>query len=66
MSAKFDLYESDDGTFTFDLKAANGEVIASSQVYTSRRDAMNGIMAVREAAPIAELPPDHDHLLHMQ
>jgi uncharacterized protein YegP (UPF0339 family) len=67
MAAKFEINEQDDGTFTFDLKAANGEVIASSQVYSSRTDAMNGIMAVREAAPVAELPPgDGDHLLHMQ
>ena len=37
----------------FDLKAGNGEIIASSQVYKSRKSCLNGIESVRRNAPIA-------------
>jgi hypothetical protein len=66
MGAKFEINELDDGTFTFDLKAANGEVIASSQIYQTRTDALNGIVAVKMTAADAELPPEFDdYMLHM-
>lgn len=35
--------------FKFDLKAGNGEVIASSQVYTTELSCKNGIDSVRNA-----------------
>ena len=66
MAAKFELNELDDGTFTFDLKAANGEVLVTSQVYAARRDALEGITATKAAAADAELPPDLEQgILHM-
>lgn len=37
----------------FDLKAGNGEVIASSQVYASMKSCKNGIASVVRNAPIA-------------
>ena len=37
----------------FDLKAGNGEIIANSEVYTSRSACMNGINSVKTNAPIA-------------
>lgn len=37
----------------FDLKAGNGEVIATSEVYTSESTCKNGIESVRKNAPIA-------------
>ena len=37
----------------FDLKATNGEVIASSEVYNSRAACINGVESVRRNAPIA-------------
>ncbi len=37
----------------FDLKAGNGEVIATSEVYTSEEACMNGIASVQKNAPIA-------------
>ena len=37
----------------FDLKAANGEVIATSEVYTSEDACRNGIESVRKNAPAA-------------
>ena len=37
----------------FDLKAGNGEVIATSEVYKSDRSCRNGIESVRKNAPAA-------------
>ena len=39
----------------FDLKADNGEVIATSQVYASYATAKNGVESVRKNAPLAEV-----------
>jgi len=39
----------------FDLKAGNGEVIATSEVYTSRAACLNGIESVRKNASAAKL-----------
>ena len=37
----------------FDLKAGNGEVIATSEVYNSKAACMNGIESVKKNAPVA-------------
>ena len=39
----------------FDLKAGNGEVIATSEVYTSEQSCLNGIESVKKNAAIANL-----------
>ena len=39
----------------FNLKANNGEIIATSEVYTSRAACMNGIESVRKNAVAAKL-----------
>ena len=39
----------------FDLKAVNGEVIATSEVYTSKSACLNGVESVRKNAPVAAL-----------
>ncbi len=39
----------------FDLKAGNGEVIATSEIYTSDAACKNGIESVKKNAPIAKL-----------
>lgn len=39
----------------FDLKASNGEVIATSEVYTTEEACMNGIESVRRNAPSAAI-----------
>lgn len=39
----------------FDLKAGNGEIIASSEVYTRMAACKNGVESVRKNAPIAAL-----------
>ena len=44
--------------FKFDLKAGNGEVIATSEVYTTEQGCLNGIESVRKKAVDAKLE-DH-------
>ena len=39
----------------FDLKAGNGEVIATSEVYNTEASCRNGIASVQKNAPIANL-----------
>ena len=39
----------------FDLKAGNGEVIATSEVYTSEASCRKGIASVQKNAPIAAI-----------
>ena len=39
----------------FNLKARNGEIIASSEVYNSKASCLKGIESVRKNAPIAAL-----------
>jgi len=51
MSGKFVLKKGEHGGFHFNLLAANGEVIASSQHYKSKESAMNGIKSVQTNAP---------------
>lgn len=43
------------GKFRFNLVATNGQVIATSEAYETKRAAMNGIKSVRNNAPDAEL-----------
>lgn len=39
----------------FDLKASNGQVIATSEVYESMAACLNGVESVKKNAPIANL-----------
>jgi uncharacterized protein YegP (UPF0339 family) len=50
MAAKFELYEDAAGEFRFRLKAANGEIVLSSQGYTTKVNALNGIESVKSNA----------------
>lgn len=51
---KFVIKEAKNG-FKFDLKAGNGETIATSQIYASEVSCKNGIESVRKNAPIANI-----------
>jgi uncharacterized protein len=53
MSGKFVLKKGEHGGFHFNLLAANGEVIATSQHYKSKESAMHGIKSVQTNAPDA-------------
>jgi uncharacterized protein len=50
MAAKFELYVDKGGEYRFNLKASNGEVIASSEGYSSKASAVNGIESVKKNA----------------
>ena len=49
---KFVIRETNTGV-KFDLKAGNGEVIATSEVYTTEAACRNGIESVMKNAPVA-------------
>ena len=55
MAAKFEIKKDKSGQYRFNLKAANGEVIASSEAYTTKAAARNGVESVKKNAPIAEI-----------
>lgn len=52
---KFELKPSSDNQFMFNLKASNDEIIATSERYTTKQSALNGIESVRKNAPDADL-----------
>lgn len=47
MSAQYDVQVASDGRTYFTLKAGNGEVILTSQMYTTEEAALNGIESCR-------------------
>ena len=51
MSAKFEIKKAKDGQFYFHLKAGNGEIILSSEMYEAKASAENGIASVKKNAP---------------
>ncbi len=55
MAGKFELWVDKGGDYRFNLKAANGQVIATSQGYSSKASALNGIESIRTNAPDAEV-----------
>lgn len=55
MAAKFVLKKGSGGKFHFNLQAANGQVIATSETYESKSAAINGIESVKKNASMAEV-----------
>ncbi len=51
---KFVVKQTNTG-YKFDLKASNGETIATSEVYASSKACLNGVESVRTNAPAAKL-----------
>ena len=51
MSAKFEIKKSKNDKFLFNLKAGNGEVILTSEIYEAKASALAGIESVRTNAP---------------
>ena len=54
MSAKFEISKSKNGKFLFNLKAGNGEVILTSQMYEAKPSAVQGIESVRTNSALDE------------
>jgi uncharacterized protein len=48
MSGYFELHKSSDEKFVFNLKADNNEIILTSQTYSTKRHALDGIESVRK------------------
>jgi hypothetical protein len=51
----FEWYKDKAGKFRFRLKSANGEIIATSEGYSSKDGCVNGIESVKKNAPIAKV-----------
>lgn len=52
---KFEVYTDKSGEYRFKLKAPNGEVIAMSEGYSSKKSCMNGIESFKKIAPNATI-----------
>jgi len=51
----FEIQKDKAGKFRFHLKAANGEIIAMSEAYETKKACENGIESVKKSAPIAKI-----------
>lgn len=51
----FEWYKDKAGKYRFRLKAANGEIIATSEAYASKDGVVSGIESVKKNAPIAKV-----------
>ena len=54
MAGKFIITQAKNGQFMFNLKATNGQVILTSEMYTAKPACKNGIESVRTNAPLDE------------
>ncbi len=52
MAAKFALSQAKDGKFMFNLVAGNGEKILTSETYSSKQAALDGIESVKKNAAL--------------
>ena len=50
MAGKFEIKKAKDGQFFFNLKAGNGQVILSSELYKAKSSAEDGIESVKKNA----------------
>jgi uncharacterized protein len=55
VAGKFVVRKDAAGGFRFNLVAGNGEVIASSESYTTKASALGGIESVKANAPTADV-----------
>lgn len=55
MAGTFALKKTGAGKYHFVLKAGNGEIIATSESYTSKSAAKRGIESVKSNAPAAKV-----------
>ena len=51
MAGKFEIKTAKNGEFIFNLKAGNGQVILTSEMYKAKASALNGIASVKKNAP---------------
>lgn len=58
MAGKFVITKNKKGQYHFNLMAANGEIIASSEMYEDKKSAMKGISSIVKNAPTAKIVDD--------
>lgn len=51
----FEIFKDARGQFRFRLKAPNGEIIATSEGYTTKQGCQYAVNCVKQYAPIAEV-----------
>ena len=54
MAAKFEIKQASNGQYMFNLKSGNGQIILTSEMYSSKSGAENGVASVRTNAPLDE------------
>lgn len=60
VDARFERKEAKNGAPYFNLKATNGQVIGTSEMYSSTAACENGIESVKKNAPDAEVVEDFE------
>ena len=55
MSAKFTVYLDKAKQYRFNLKAANGEIIAQGESYPDKKSCLKGIASIQKNAPVAKI-----------
>lgn len=55
MPAKFTVFKDRASKFRFNLKATNGEIIATSECYPDKKSALKGIASVVKSAASAKI-----------
>jgi uncharacterized protein YegP (UPF0339 family) len=53
--AEFEWHKDKKGKYRFRLRAANGNIIATSQGYSSKEACVDGIESVKKNAPTAKI-----------
>lgn len=55
LTERYELKTASDGRFYFNLKAANGQIIGTSQMYTTEASRQNGIDSVKTNGPSTDV-----------
>ena len=53
--SRYELKESSNGKFYFNLKASNGQIVATSPMFATQNDRTNAIATLKAEAPNAEI-----------
>jgi uncharacterized protein len=69
-TGKFDLWQATDGQWHFHLKSGNGAVLLTSEAYTNRTGAINGILSVLDNGvdnlQYEVAPATHGYVVHLK
>ena len=55
MPAEFEILDSSNGQFYWRFKSGNGEVVATSETYTTKQSCQNGIDSLKRDASTARV-----------